>query len=201
MNPRYSRYYTFIRPITKNKYVKTYSSLSFSLIAIMIFGIFAIKPTVETILVLQTNIQQQQQIDNSLLQKEQDLSNATKNLNKIDPAVRQDIDNLLPSKTDITTLASNIGVIVQSHDATVSGLQFQSTDLNGQPPKISATPVIKEISFTLNIAGDYSKLLEALDSLIRAPRLISVDSVNINETAENTLVMSISARSFFLQNK
>ena len=201
MNPRYSRYYTFIRPITKNKYIKTYSSLSFSLIAIMIFGIFAIKPTVETILVLQTNIQQQQQVDNSLLQKEQDLTKASENLKKIDPAIRQDIDNLLPSKTDITTLAGNIGAIVQSHDATVSGLQFQSTDLNGQPSKISATPVVKEISFTLNISGEYSKLIETLDSLIRAPRLISIDNVNINSSADNTLVMSISARSFFLQNK
>jgi hypothetical protein len=53
------RYRVKINPIVQNKTVQSYSSLSFSLVAVIIFGIFAIKPTVQNIVDLQKQIDTQ----------------------------------------------------------------------------------------------------------------------------------------------
>ena len=200
MNSRYSRYYTFIKPITRNRYVRTYSSLSFSLIAIMIFVIFAIKPTISTILVLQKQIDNENQTLNSLTKKAQDLSNARDKLKAIDQDTKDKLDTLLPDQTDATTLSDSLTTLALSHNASVSGLQFQPIDLVGHPNKLSKSPSLKEINFTLNLTGGYSDLVATLKALVDSPRLVVLDSVNVTEAGDNSLVMSINGRGFFLQN-
>lgn len=200
MNPSYSRYFTFIRPVLRNRQVKTYSSLTFSLLAIILFSFFAIKPTVGTILSLQKSITEQQQVLQELNDKAQNLSLGKENLNKIDPSTLNKLNNLLPSKTDPTFLADALTSLALQNNASISGLQLQSVDLVGTPQKLNKSASIREIDFTLNVAGNYSNLVSLLSSLKSSPRLISVDSVNLNQVPDGPLVMSINAKAYFLQN-
>lgn len=200
MNPRYSRYFTFIRPVLKNRQVKTYSSLAFSLIAILIFTIFAIKPTIATILSLRKSIDEQQQILNQLNNKAQNLSQGKENLRKINPAIIDKLNNLLPSKTDPAFLADSLVSTALANNASISGLQFQPVELVGKPTKLSKNATLKELSFTFNVSSSYTNLVNILTSLKDNPRLISIDSVTLNQVSDGPLVMSVNGRAYFLQN-
>ena len=52
----YSKYYTYIQPLARHPVIKTYGSTIFSLIVITFFIFYAIKPTIETILILQKKL-------------------------------------------------------------------------------------------------------------------------------------------------
>jgi len=200
MNERYSRYYTFIRPIAKNKYVRTYSSLSFSLVAIMIFAVFAIKPTITTILVLEQNISEQRTVADQLKEKAQNLSQGKQNYENIDASTISKLDALLPGKTEITSISESMISLVHANEASVSAVQFQPTDLSGQSNKLTTSPTLQEVNFILNITGTYEQLLAVLNSLITSPRLVRVDSVTMTQVSNNQISMSVSLRSFYLKN-
>jgi Tfp pilus assembly protein PilO len=200
MNPRYSRYFTFIRPVIKNRQVKTYSTLAFSLIAIIIFTIFAIKPTIGTILSLQKSIDEQEKILEQLNTKAQNLSQGKENLKKIDSNTLAKLNNLMPSKTDPAFLADSLVATALANNASISGLQFQPVELVGTPSKLNKDAQLKELVFTFNVSSSYSNLVNILTALKTNARLISIDSVNFNQVSDGPLVMSVNGKAYFLQN-
>lgn len=197
---RYSRYRTFIRPLVKNKFVRTYSSLAFSLVAVMIFAVFAIKPTITTILVLEQNINEQRDVADKLKTKAQNLSLGKQNFEKIDQDTIDKINALLPRKTDITSVGESVATVVRSNEASVSAIQFQPTDLNGESNNLSAAPSLHEVSFVLNASGTYESLVASLNSLSNSSRLVRIDSVSMNPIAANQVSMSVSMRAFYLKD-
>ena len=76
---RYFRYFTYIQPIIKTPFIKTYGSLILTIVALSIFTIFAIKPTIETILILQKTLNDQTEILSAINKKSQDLSLGSNN--------------------------------------------------------------------------------------------------------------------------
>lgn len=198
MNPKLSRYYTFIKPLTQNRLIRTYSGLIFSLISIIIFSLFALKPTISTILNLQKQIEEKQSILKDLNQKAQDLTTAKDNLNRINSETLKKLDNLLPDKTDPSSLAEAINSL--STQASISAFQLQPTTLVGDPQNLSKKPLLEPIGFNFNATGSYSNLLSLLGALNRLPRLISIDSVNITPNQAG-LLMSVSAKAYYLKNE
>lgn len=200
MENKYSRYYTFIKPIANNRRVRAYSSLVFSLIAILIFSVFAIKPTISTIIGIQKDVDQKNDSLSKLNAKTTDITQGIDNLNKIPPQTMAKLNNLLPNKTDVTALTDDLVTIAQENEASISALQYQPLDLVGEPNTLNPSPALKEISFTLNLQGDYQKVTTLLNAIKSSNRLITIDSINLNQPESGPLVTSINARAFYLEN-
>lgn len=200
MNSRFSRYYTFVRPLLRNKGVKTYSSIIFSLITIMVFIIFALKPTISTILVLQKNLEEQQLVLQSLQDKVKNLSLGKTNLDKVDSSTKQKLNTLIPNQTDPATLANSLTALAISSQASISGLQFQPTPLISQSKTLSKKYSLQTIDFTFNVVGSYEDLVTLLQRLNSSARLISISSISFNQAPDSPLVMSINAKAYYLKN-
>jgi Tfp pilus assembly protein PilO len=200
MEKQYSRYYTFIRPIIKNKRVQQYSTITFSIFAVIIFSLFAIKPTISTILALQKSIKQEQDIYNQLLTKEKNLALGKQNLDAIPVDTMAKTSTLLPDQTDITIVTDNLASIAQQNQASVSAIQYQPFDLVGVPATLNPHPNLQEISFTLNLQGDYLRIAKLLQDLNNSGRLVVIDSINMVESNESPLNTTINGRTFYLKN-
>lgn len=197
---KYNRYFTFIKPITKNPKVQSYSTLVFSIIAAIIFILFAIKPTVSTIFSLQKSIDEKNNVVKQLNQKAQDLTVAKNNLNQIPQSTLDKLDNVIPDNTDLTGLADDLNNLANEYNASVSAIQFQPTDLVGPSNKINPSPKVAEISFTFNIKATYDTSLSLLKDLTNAQRLITIDSVNMIQQSDGPFVATINAKAYFLKN-
>ncbi len=201
MNPRYSRYYTYIKPILNNKQVKTYSSLVFSLILITIFSVFAIKPTLSTIVSLQKSIGEQQKILDALNTKALNLSEGRKNYENIPHQITDKLDQLIPSKPNLPLIIGQFNLLAQKNQASVSGIQFQALEL---PVNLSASqtnkhPTNQDILLNLNIQGAYQKLINILSDLNEFDRLLAINAANMNRSDDGTVVLSISARALYIK--
>lgn len=198
MNSRYNRYFIYVKPIIKNIYVKTYSSLVFSLVAITFFGLFAIRPTIKTIFALRQDISQQSKVLDELIQKSKNLEVGRINYEAIDSDLKQDIDSLIPDSVEIDRIIESLNNLASENQASISGLQIQPFEVYAASE--SASLELKEVSFTFNIQGSYQSLMRVLSQVPSNVRLLSIDTLNINKSEEGSLlIMSINAKTFYLR--
>jgi Tfp pilus assembly protein PilO len=199
MNPKYSRYYTFIKPILDNKSVKNYSFLTFSIFTSIIFAVFAIQPTVKTIISLQKSINDQQEILKQADIKYKNILKGKANYNALSPQVQTNINTMVPNYPTLPILISDLYSLASVNEASISGLQFQPIEL---PQKITTSQVAKEVKtldFTVNIHGSYTHLADFLDTLGKLNHLISIDSASFIKPADGTLFLTVNAKTYYLK--
>ncbi len=194
----YSRYFTYIKPITKLPIVKTYGSTIFTLIVMAIFIFFAIKPTVETILVLQKKLTDSEKVLENVQKKADNLSIGKKNYENLDPNIKTKIQNAIPDTAGLRSLIQTLETSAKAHEASVSALQIQplliTTKGDNQVGSLS------EIEFTFNIEGDYGNLTSLLHDLKSSARLISIESLSLTKVSEGTgLIMSLSGKAYYIK--
>lgn len=199
MNPQYSRYYTYIKPLLKNPVIRTYGSFVFSLITITIFTLFAIRPTLLTIASLQKSIDQHKEVLTQLNTKIDNLTLGQKNFDNLDPVVKKKLLNLVPASTAVSNLIDSLAVDSLALQASISGLQLQPVELVDVSKNISKNITVKEIDFTLNAQGSYTQLTNFIDKVSKSSRLIYIKSINFNKSVEGSLLMTMNAKAYFLK--
>lgn len=208
MNPNYTRYYTFIKPVIKNKIVKNYGTFIFSLLSVTVLLIFAVRPTLLTILSLQSELLKQQVVFKQAQQKSEDLKIARDNYKNLDPTAKTKLYGLIPPSTSIPCLVNFLSELAVNNQATISAIQFQPTNLEGtskciipdSESSLSNSGNINTVGFTINYQGGYSQLVNILDSLKVLNRLVLIDTVSLSKQSQDQpLVLSISAKAIYIK--
>lgn len=194
----YSRYFTYIKPITKLPIIKNYGPVVFTLLTISILVYFAIKPTVETIIVLQKKLADEEELLQKVTQKTNNLSQGKTNYDNLDPNIKSKISALVPDIISLRSVIQALEQTAQIHTASVSALQFQPLVVD--PKTEGKIGSLSEIAFTFNTEGDYKNLLALLQDLKNSNRLISIDSLSMSKANEGTaLIMSLSGKAYYLK--
>lgn len=200
MNPKTSRYFTYIRPILRSKTAKTYSSLVFSLIAIAIFSYFAIKPTVATILSLQKSITERNQVLTNLKEKVKNLTEGKNNYKNINLKTKLKIEALIPGNPALPGIIDSLTFAANEAQASISGIQFQSIVIENEKNQLDKNAPMNQVDFVLNTQGEFANLMKLLTILKRSDRLFGINSINFAQPVDGALVMSINAKAFFIKN-
>lgn len=194
-----NRYYTFISPILKNRLVKNYAPPTITILIMIIFIVFAIKPTLETIFVLQKKVTDAKEVLQKLDQKTKDLNLAKQNYDNLDMSIKNKIQQTIPDNVTVRTIAKSLEESAQRNEASVSALQLQSFTLEQE--KEYSVENLAEIEFTFNTEGSYPKLLSTLEDLKSTNRLLTINSVSFHTSGGEGqgLVMSISGKTYFIK--
>jgi len=206
----YSRYFTYIKPITKIPIIRTYGSTIFSLLVMIVFIIFAVKPTVETIFVLQKKLTETKQILDKLTQKTNNLDKAKQNYDNLGQDIKDKISAAIPDNIQLSSVIAVLEQISKNHDASISALQIQpqtiiaksqnTNDSTATDSSNTSSDNVSEISFAVNLTGDYGNLLSVLSDLRNSSRLISLDKISVSQLSSGSgLFMSISGRAYYLK--
>lgn len=192
------RYYTYIKPILQNPIVKTYGTPTFTIFAIAVFIIFAIKPTLETISVLQKKLQDSDEILARVNKKTQDLSQGRQNYLAIDHTVKEKINTAVPNKLLLQSLVDSLEQAALTNQASISALQIQPVTVSEATN--SATFKLETIGFTFNAEGSFTNLIRVIEAIQESPRLILVDSLIFNKAVDSsTIVISVSGKAYYLR--
>lgn len=194
----YSRYFTYIKPITKIPIVKNYGPTIFTLFMVSIFIFFAIKPTVATILVLQKKLVDSNLVLEKVTHKVNNLSLGKKNYDSLSQNITQKISAAIPDTVSLQSLIQNLEQSAKAREASVSALQIQPLIVTTKADKELGK--LSEISFTFNIEGNYANLIAVLQDLKTSSRLISVESLSLSKVSEGTgLIMSLSGKAYYIK--
>lgn len=195
---RYFRYFTYIEPIIKTPFIRTYGSLILTIMALSIFTIFALKPTIETILVLQKKLADQNEILAAINKKSQNLSLGSSNYKALLAEGQiEKINSALPFSPAVGELTKVLENAAKVPQASISAIQFQPFTIEPSSKKPSLT--LSEIPFTYNIEGSYQSLLTILNNLKNSARVISIDNLTFNKVEGGGLLLSITGRAYYFK--
>lgn len=195
---RYSRYFTYIKPIAKHSIVRTYGSTIFTLLIMIIFIIYAIKPTIETILVLQKKLADASLVLEKVNQKAENLSKGKQNYDNLDSDIKTKIQAAIPNTVGLRSVIQTLEQTAKKYEASVSALQIQPQVLETKTEDKLGT--VSEISFIFNVEGQYQQLISMLQDLKASDRLISIDNLSLSKLSEGGgLIMSLSGKAYFLK--
>lgn len=195
----YWRYFTYIEPVLKAPIIRTYGSLILTIIALIVFIVFAIKPTLATISNLQKELEVKKETLEKLTKKSDDLTQARDNLQKIPTGVKDKLQTNIPAKVEISSFIKTLEATTIKSQATISALQFQPLLIE---PEVKSTkdPILTEIFFIYNVEGSYEIINQVLQNLRANPRLIVMDNFTINKIPDgSTLLLSVTGRAFYVK--
>lgn len=193
---RYSRYSKRLTPLFKTRKVKAYGMFILSLLTASFFGIFAIRPTVTTIVHLKREIRDKQLVEVALSEKINTLSS----LDQIYQRIKDDlpvVEAVLPSRPQINTLVNLIERVVSDSELEIQSVQFQAVELVSSSLKeqvFQTTP----IPFSASFIGSYPNLVSGLGDFGNVSRLVTVESVEINKHREEGLVLNLRGQSYYV---
>lgn len=184
--------------------LKIYLELFLSLVTIVAFSIFAIRPTLLTIIQLTKEINDKEETVSKLSQKIRDLQTANNILQSRTEDIKY-ISEAIPSASTPDNLIKQIESLinenqVQTISFSTSNIDFigknQSTAKKSDGQKELALDAM-EVPFTLSVTGPYQNLYNLISSIENMRRPVKVDSISINSNKldENKkLIMTIAGR-------
>lgn len=189
---RYKGFFLDILAIYNSKpNLKTYLELMLSLGTIMIFAVYAIKPTVLTIIELNNEIKSKENTVSLLIQKITNLKTASNILQKESQDL-EFIENAVPSNANVEQLINQIEKIAVNNSVAIRNLSSSNVFLKGNSDK----KIENELPLSFSITGNYQNLFQFLQTIETFRRPFKIDSFvfNSNITADNEkfIVLTIS---------
>lgn len=195
---KYSRYFTYVKPFVRFPIVRTYGTTIFTILIMIVFIFFAIKPTIETILILQKKLENSNQVLEKLQKKAENLSLGKRNYDNLDPAIKDRIHAAIPDSVELRTVVQTLEGAAKLNNASISALQIQPQVLETRLGSNIGT--LSEVAFTFNVESAYENLTSILRDLSTSSRLISIDNISISKVSEGQgVVMSISGKAWYLK--
>lgn len=192
-----------ILPYLQKEKTRTYSSLVFSLLAIMFFGIFAINPTLSTITNLQRQIKDNQEIYDKLQKKIASLTSLRSEYEKIKFDIPI-IDDALPQEPSVTLLTAQIQAIGQNANVTINKLQVQEIELANRNPLAASQNQLgadqySAFTFSVDAIGSYENIIDFVAVVGNFQRLTTIEAVSIttNEDIIRPNNITIRAQTYY----
>ena len=206
MNINTRRYSQDLRRYYRMPAVQVSLTLVLSVFLMSVFVVFALRPTILSIVNLKKTISESKKVLQQLETKVNFLQKASNQLETLRPVI-PNINNSIPNNgamyspitLAIDELAYQVGVIVESES--LGPTLLYSRILSPFTPNKNQKVV--ELSFSLRVSGGYSEVTDFLNMMMKMERNVLVDNVTIakqagakNSTASVT--MNVSGLAFYL---
>ena len=115
---RYRRYFNDLSKFYQHKKARAYTGIIFSLLTVIFFIFFAIRPTLKTITQIIRQLADQKTVSHELERKINNLSEAQKSYLIIEPELAL-VEEALPQKAEVTLLTKQIEALARQSGITI----------------------------------------------------------------------------------
>jgi Tfp pilus assembly protein PilO len=162
-------------------------------VALSVFGLFAISPTLSTITGLQRQLQDDTQVNEQLQTKIKNLSALQIAYVSIEPDLPM-ITAAIPVTPRIPFLIGQIQQIATTTNVRITNLQIYQTALDAKTPKDTYVT----FAFTISVSGTTATVNQFLKTLSSFDRIITYDTVTIqNQDSTKPAALDIKGNAFF----
>lgn len=172
----YHRYYGRVRVWSQKSQTQISGFVSLTIFTVAFFLYFAILPTLKTIGSLNKEINDQQEVINTMTKKINDLTIAETNYAQVINDLKS-IDRVLPKTEEFERLAWQVQWLAQQTGVTITTGSFGEFSLVGERPSNDLKPLLMNLS----ISGSYQQIKQYLQSLTKIDRLITIEEVSFNQ--------------------
>lgn len=197
----FGKYARAIEEVAKQPKTAIYSTTIFSFLAISLFGWYAIRPTLQTILYLRREIKDKTEINKKMDQKITSLIEAQAAYQKISndiPTLYQAIPattNVIELVSSLKNIASDSGVQIASVQIPEVPLYTAEASLPGalSQQKTNTEKKLLEFNLSLSVNGQYPQIKTFLEKSQGYRRLMTVDTLAMTPQKEGLSASSSSS--------
>lgn len=152
-----------------NRKVQTYTELGLSLLLMVIFLAFAIRPTLNTVLELNKKLNEARQANQRLEAKIQSISRAQANLQEVEPRLSL-VDEAVPQKELVLDFLNQVQLLAGQYNLALTSLVHNEGE---------------RLNFTIAGSGAYPEIKSFVSHLEELPRLAQLDNLQLALEEEN----------------
>lgn len=170
---------------------KTYTIVGLTFMALILFGAFAIRPTIATIFKLQNKIESGRRIEKNMQAKIDTLTNLQQLLYQYEKKIDY-LEEVLNNKPHIDTIIANTQLIAEEYDLEVRAIEpVEGSEENYLGEDETGLEVLSK-GLNLSLTGKREDLQKFIDHFERHPRIVYVDKLGFttNEEREEDLLQS-----------
>jgi Tfp pilus assembly protein PilO len=175
-NINYEKYYKELLPYLKKDKSKQYLTLIFTLGASIFFFLFAINPTVSTIVKLRKQISDAELVHQKLQEKILNLQNLSTQYQNLENDL-QLINDAVPNNPEAPTLIAQLQSLGQQSNMRISNIAVSPINVDAPISTQSST-----MNFELTGISTFDNLQKFLSDLTKMQRAISVNSMQVSKT-------------------
>ncbi len=195
------RYFTYLEPVAADPLVRGYFTLVASLLLVAFFLVFALSPTINTILSLQKKIADQKGIVTALDTKISNLVTAQQNFSQVENLIPV-LETALPKKPSPQVAISQIISVASSSAVTLSSLQFNAINMATEGATITPGG-LSVLPFTFSVSGTKAAVVNFLTNLQNALRYIHFNTITFTFSATDptrVLVDALGLTYYYVQD-
>ncbi len=184
---------------------KAYTFLALSFLTVAFFIFFAIRPTINTIVGLRKQIEDNQMVEKKL----QDKINALSQLQAEYEVIQKDLPYLnsaLPTTVNVVDLVKNFERLVSENNASLSAMQIAEAplsdgliDITNNSKSINKNQAVP-LGVIFSIEGDYMSVANLIEAINSLPRIISVQSLSLIKGV-GKVIGSLKVNAYYLPAK
>lgn len=178
----YRKYYRSLEPILKQPKTKQYSTVIFFFLTVALFGWYAMRPTIQTILYLRKEIVDKKLVNTQMDEKINALIEAQAILETIQPQL-EIIAYTVPIYPQAVDIARQLKKLAESSQASLSAIQIASVPILVATPS-AALPsyAVKHTTIPINVSidGPYNVLASFMSGLLAMQRILTIDSISFS---------------------
>ncbi len=190
-----SRYRAYLKlmPTIKNTNTRIITTLILTFAAMSFFGAFAINPTLTTITNLKRQLEDNQHVYDSLVEKNQNLSSLLGQYNSLSSELPI-IFSAIPQTPSAPGAVGKIQTLAKDANISLQSVHVSEIQLTGRSRK----PEGYSFVILIDAKGQFENLVKFSSSLTQTDRIISIESISmVKDESTDNLVINIRARSYF----
>ncbi len=181
-------------PVTQSEQVRSYTTIILTLLAIIGFSVFAISPTINTILELRRQLEDNRYVNTALEEKITALGSLQAEYTGMGSTLEV-IETALPTKPNVPDLFARLQTLATRYQVTLITLDSEEVELT----KTAQGKEPSSFVFLITAQGAYDNIFSFSEALTDFNRVVSIDGITFTrKVGENQTVEAIiRARAYF----
>lgn len=190
---RYKRYYQSLEGVAAKPKARAYTTAIFSFLAISLFGWYAIRPTIQTILYLQKEIEDNKLVSAQMEEKIGKLIEAHATYQSVEDDIPF-LTQAIPPAPEALTALGQIRNIALIRGASISAITSSTAPLlsNEQTAPNKSTVIkgisnrkIKSVQLSVIAVGTYDILQGIIEDVVSLRRIVTIESLSFTPNRES----------------
>ncbi|HSA84111.1 MAG TPA: type 4a pilus biogenesis protein PilO, partial [Patescibacteria group bacterium] len=172
--------------------------LIFTFTALSILSIFAINPTIVTIIELHKTLDDNQFVYQQLLTKKNNLSNLQQQYSSLSEELSF-LYSAIPETANVPYAIRQIESIAQQNNVTIISLSVSPVIIS-DPNQPVGVKTHSSFSFSIQAVGSYQDMLAFAETITDFDRMVTIESLSfVRDDQQDRLILGISGREYFKQ--
>lgn len=182
-------------PQLREKSAQAFLMLVLTLIALILFGVFAITPTISTIIELQKQIQDSKKVYQGLEEKRANFSSLYEQYGQIQNDLTY-VFNAIPQTPQTSAFIGKINSMTSNMNVKIQQLQTSPVEI--LPPS-NNPDTYTSFDFNLDVIGSDNAVFNFLSGLGNFDRIMTIDSLSVNKNSQssNSAELTIKGKTYF----